>query len=119
MLSGGALEPSPEFPVALGSVYEFGYGNAASPTMHAAVEALRLSVLGVAAIHQCYLLARSGQENRFKAMEMWNYASGMRVLAAQHLEYGVSAMDGRMSDAALGACCTIALIDVRLPPLAM
>ncbi|QRW25055.1 Fungal specific transcription factor domain [Rhizoctonia solani] len=59
-----------------------------------ATEALRLSLLGVGAIHQAYLLARSGTDMR-----------RMLALACQTIE-------GTRSDAALGASVTIALIDI-------
>ncbi|KAG8903168.1 hypothetical protein FRC01_009304, partial [Tulasnella sp. 417] len=81
-------------------------------SLHASIEALRLSLLGVAAIHQSYLLAKSGDENRETATGMWNLAANLRVMASKYLGVAVASIEGCRSDAALGACVSIALIDI-------
>lgn len=85
-----------------------------SHSLQASVEALRLSLLGVAAIHQSYLLSKSGPENRERAQDMWDLAGHLRVQASRCLGEAVVTMEGCRSDAALGACVSIALIDVSL-----
>ncbi|KAG8928475.1 hypothetical protein FRC02_006871 [Tulasnella sp. 418] len=80
--------------------------------IHASIEALRLSLLGVAAMHQSYMLAKSGPENAARAREMWNLASELRVMSSTCLGEAVKSLDGCRSDASLGACVSIALIDI-------
>ncbi|KAG8905148.1 hypothetical protein FRB99_000614 [Tulasnella sp. 403] len=86
------------------------YGDDVS--MHAAIEALRVSLLGVASIHQAYLLAKSGPVNRVRAFEMFQLSRAFRVRASRCLAVAVTTLDGCRSDAALGACVSIALIDI-------
>ncbi|KAG8912559.1 hypothetical protein FRC00_004257, partial [Tulasnella sp. 408] len=81
-------------------------------SVRASIEALRLSLLGVAAIHQAYLLTKSGDENREVASSMWNLANNLRVMASKYLGVAVASNEGCRSDAALGACVSIALIDI-------
>lgn len=81
-------------------------------SLHASIEALRLSLLGVAAIHQSYVLAKSGDENRETANRMWNLAANLRIMASKYLGVAVASIEGCRSDAALGACVSIALIDI-------
>lgn len=81
--------------------------------VQASIEALRLSLLGVASVHQSYMLAKSGVENREPAGNMWELASRLRTLASRWLGIASESLEGCRSDAALGACVSIALIDVR------
>lgn len=95
-----------------------------------ATEALRLSLLGVGAIHQAYLLARSTSVDMSlvktgtggAADELMNLAISYRLQATKCLALACQTIEGTRSDAALGASVTIALIDVspqfhRLDPL--
>lgn len=86
-----------------------------------ATEALRLSLLGVGAIHQAYLLVRSsGNEpetaltktNNGGADDLMNLAISYRLQATKCLALACQTIEGTRSDAALGASVTIALIDV-------
>ncbi|KAF8750629.1 Fungal specific transcription factor domain [Rhizoctonia solani] len=84
-----------------------------------ATEALRLSLLGVGAIHQAYLLARSGtdmslvkQTNAGVADDLMNLAISYRLQATKCLALACQTIEGTRSDAALGASVTIALIDI-------
>ncbi|KAG8721759.1 hypothetical protein FRC09_007418 [Ceratobasidium sp. 395] len=87
-----------------------------------ATEALRLSLLGVGAIHQAYLLVRStgsGPEaalvkmsNGGAADDLMNLAISYRLQATKCLALACQSFEGTGSDAALGASVTIALIDI-------
>ncbi|KAG8988346.1 hypothetical protein FRB90_002814 [Tulasnella sp. 427] len=90
----------------------FVFGSEGNQSLNASIEALRLSLLGVAAIHQAYLLAKSGDVNREAASNMWKLAANLRVMASRSLGLAVSTIEGCRSDAALGACVSIALIDI-------
>jgi hypothetical protein len=87
-----------------------------------ATEALRLSLLGVGAIHQAYLLARSAGTDMSLAKathggaadELMNLAISYRLQATKCLALACQTIEGTRSDAALGASVTIALIDVSL-----
>ncbi|KAG8860871.1 hypothetical protein FRB96_003605 [Tulasnella sp. 330] len=83
----------------------------ADPT-RASIEALRLSLLGVASIHKSYMFAKSGHENQDNARQMWNMASRLRWTATKWLNVASESSVGCKSDAALGACVSIALIDI-------
>lgn len=86
--------------------------EAVDQPVRASVEALRLSLLGIASIHKSFTFAKSGPENREKAKAMWDVASRLRYMATSWLNLAVSHPEGAKSDAALGACVSIALIDV-------
>lgn len=86
-----------------------------------ATEALRLSLLGVGAIHQAYLLVRSNgngpetalaKTNNGGADELMNLAISYRLQATKCLALACQTIEGTRSDASLGASVTIALIDV-------
>lgn len=106
--------PDVSGPIAMAQQQQNGltFGIENNQSLHASIEALRLSLLGVAAIHQAYLLAKSGDENREAASGMWNLATNLRVMASKYLGVAVASIEGCRSDAALGACVSIALIDV-------
>ncbi|KAF9516682.1 hypothetical protein BS47DRAFT_1390518 [Hydnum rufescens UP504] len=103
------------------------------PRQSAPIEALRLSLLGVAAVHQSFLHSRSDpgrsyQQNGALPMTAATklvpstsaQASGeslrlgllLRQNATQCLAYACQTVDGSWSDAALAASVTIALIDI-------
>lgn len=107
---------SPDVSAEAGSITQANHlrfgGGAQQQSLHAGIEALRLSLLGVASMHQAYLFAKSGPENRQKAAEMWNLAGTLRIMASKYLGVAVASLEGCRSDAALGACVSIALIDV-------
>jgi len=86
-----------------------------------ATEALRLSLLGVGAIHQAYLLVRSNgngpetalaKTNNGGADELMNLAISYRLQATKCLALACQTIEGTRSDASLGASVTIALIDI-------
>ncbi|KZT52098.1 hypothetical protein CALCODRAFT_502684 [Calocera cornea HHB12733] len=81
------------------------------PGQNSATEALRLSLLGVGAIHQAYLLSRHGV-NSASQQEMMNLAVTLRLTATHYLRMACLSPQGMESDAALGASITIALIDI-------
>lgn len=74
-----------------------------------AVESLRAALLGVAAIHQSFLLSRSGVSS---ASEVMQIAGSYRTKSWQLLSKACSTSEGSQSDASLGAVVAIALIDV-------
>ncbi len=111
------------------------------PRTSAPVEALRLSLLGVAAIHQSFLHSRSNVNRRLlekgtvtsirtakrgaplpvgltssegdqAAAESLRLALLLRQNASQCLAYAFQSLDGSWSDATLAASASIALIDV-------
>ena len=75
-----------------------------------AVESLRAALLGVAAIHQSFLLSRSGVSDRVD--EVMNIAGAYRNKSRQLLARACSTPEGTQSDASLGAVAAISLIDV-------
>lgn len=74
-------------------------------------EALRMALLGVAAIHQSYLLARCSSTSD-GAQAMQQIAHQYRTNSKLHLAKACSTVVGTQSDASLAASLTIALIDV-------
>lgn len=111
------------------------------PRTSASVEALRLSLLGVAAIHQSFLHSHSnanrrllergtilniraakkgaplsmgltGTEGDQAAAESLRLALLLRQNASQCLAYAFQSLDGSWSDATLAASASIALIDI-------
>lgn len=78
-----------------------------------AVESLRMALLGTAAIHQSFLLSRSGVcHGQGGADEVMQLANTFRAKSKQLLVTTCSTSEGARSDAALGAAVAIVLIDV-------
>jgi hypothetical protein len=89
------------------------------PNVSPDVEALRLSLLGVSAVHQAFLHSRSASSYPLsvpislqKADEMMRLAQTLRQSANRYLNQSCQTLSGTRSDAALGASITIALIDI-------
>lgn len=75
-----------------------------------AVDSLRLAVLGTAAIHQSFLLSRSGGAG---AAELRHSAGVFRKRSKEMLALAcANASTGRTSDATLAAVMSIAIIDI-------
>ena len=74
-------------------------------------EALRTALMGVAAIHQSYLLARGGTTPD-GAEEMMQIAQKYRMNSKQNLTKACSTIEGTRSDASLAAALAIILMDV-------
>ncbi|OBZ68304.1 Transcriptional regulatory protein moc3 [Grifola frondosa] len=74
-----------------------------------AVESLRTALLGIAAIHQSYLLSRSGHGGADEGLEL---ASSFRTKSKGLLMTACSTREGVHSDFTLGAALAIALIDI-------
>ena len=79
-----------------------------------AVDALRLSLLGVASVHQSFLLSRS-QPCFDSAKEHMLLANAFRLKSKQTLARACATPRGAQSDAALGASLAISLMDVSVP----
>jgi len=79
-----------------------------------AIDALRLSLLGVASIHQSFLLSRS-QACSDSAKELLVLANTFRLKSKQTLAKACTTPRGAQSDAALGASLGISLMDVSVP----
>jgi hypothetical protein len=82
-----------------------------APGTDSAIEALRLSLLGVASVHQSFLLSRSGLAAN-GAAEAMAMAHNFRLKSKQHLVKACQTVSGAQSDAALGASLAISLMDV-------
>ncbi|KZT26714.1 hypothetical protein NEOLEDRAFT_1062539 [Neolentinus lepideus HHB14362 ss-1] len=76
-----------------------------------ATEALRLALLGVAAVHQSFQIGRGGSSPE-GSVSMMNLAQAYRLESTRWLTAACSTADGVQSDAALSASITIALIDI-------
>jgi hypothetical protein len=90
-----------------------------------AADALRVALLGIGAIHQAFLLARSGVSTT-QTTAMFQYASNLRdtgkemvrravgdqVGAGAASGTGAGGLPGAKSDAALGAGTALATIDI-------
>lgn len=76
-------------------------------------EALRTALMGVAAIHQSYLLARGGATPD-GAEEMMLIAQQYRMKSKKHLMKACSTVEGTRSDASLAAALAITLMDVSV-----
>ena len=76
-----------------------------------AVEALRAALLGVAAVHQSFLLSRSGVSQP-AADEARRVAGSFRAKAQGLLAAACATREGCANDAALASAVAIALIDV-------
>lgn len=76
-------------------------------------EALRMALLGVASIHQSFLLARGGS-TQYGADEMLQLSHSYRMSSKQLLAKACTTVEGVQSDASLAASIAIALMDVSL-----
>ncbi|KAK8869887.1 hypothetical protein IAR55_000455 [Kwoniella newhampshirensis] len=79
--------------------------------MNPSADALRVALLGIGAIHQAFLLARSGVANSQTAA-MFQYASTLRDTGKEMVRRAVRAGPGVFSDAALGAGTALSTIDI-------
>ncbi|WWD15837.1 hypothetical protein CI109_100261 [Kwoniella shandongensis] len=79
--------------------------------MNPSADALRVALLGIGAIHQAFLLARSGVATSQTAA-MFQYASTLRDTGKEMVRRAVAAGPGVFSDAALGAGTALATIDI-------
>ncbi|KAH9858710.1 fungal-specific transcription factor domain-containing protein [Lenzites betulinus] len=77
-----------------------------------AVEALRSALLGVAAVHQSFLLSRSGGVSKQASEEALRVAESFRAKSEHLLVSACGTPEGCHNDAALAAAVTIALIDI-------
>jgi hypothetical protein len=82
-----------------------------SPGSDSAIEALRLSLLGVASVHQSFLLSQSGLSSN-GASEAMALANNFRLKSKQHLAKACTTASGAQSDSALAAVLSISLTDV-------
>lgn len=98
------------------------YGVHANKTgVNPAADALRVALLGIGAIHQAFLLARSGVST-VQTTAMFQYASNLRDTGKEMVRRAVRDQPGNdsepgqspggMSDAALGAGTALATIDI-------
>ena len=76
-----------------------------------ACDALRVALLGIGAIHQAFLLARSGISTSQTAT-MFQYAAGLRDTGKEMVRRAMISPGGAQSDATLGAVTSLALIDI-------
>lgn len=81
------------------------------PGSETSAEALRMALLGVSAIHQSFLLSRSGV-TQGRADEMLKLAYSYRMHSKQLLAQACTTADGAQSDASLATSLAIALMDV-------
>jgi hypothetical protein len=79
-----------------------------------AVDALRLSLLGVGAIHQAFLIAKQGQKSLSHTSSMLDRARTLREAAQMMLEAASDNPETAEHDACMAAGATCALLDVRL-----
>jgi len=78
-----------------------------------AVESLRMALLGTAAVHQSFLLSRSGGcQGQAGADEVLEIAHGFRTKSKQLLHAACQSPEAAGSDAALGAAVAIVLTDI-------
>jgi len=82
------------------------------PGTDPATEALRLSLMGVAATHQACLFAKSCMPQA--ADETMFTSKSFRLAATECLTSALTTLRGSESNAALGASVTVSLIDVRV-----
>ena len=81
------------------------------PGTDTSAEALRMALLGVAAIHQSFLLSQAS-ETQGGAEEMLKLAHTYRMNSKQLLARACTTPQGAQSDASLAACISISLMDV-------
>jgi hypothetical protein len=74
-------------------------------------DALRVALLGIGAVHQAFLLARSGSSTTQTAT-MFQYASNLRDSGKEMVRRAAADGTGAGSDAALGASTALATIDI-------
>ena len=74
-------------------------------------DALRVALLGIGAVHQAFLLARSGVSTAQTAT-MFQYASNLRDSGKEMVRRAAADGTGAGSDAALGASTALATIDI-------
>jgi len=74
-------------------------------------DALRVALLGIGAIHQAFLLARSGVSTT-QTTAMFQYASNLRDMGKELVRRAVAEPAGARSDAALGAATALGTIDI-------
>jgi hypothetical protein len=79
--------------------------------MNPSADALRVALLGIGAIHQAFLLARSGVSTAQTA-SMFHYASNLRDTGKEMVRRAIMEPSGARSDAALGAGTALATIDI-------
>nr|XP_019013451.1 uncharacterized protein I206_01518 [Kwoniella pini CBS 10737]OCF52232.1 hypothetical protein I206_01518 [Kwoniella pini CBS 10737] len=79
--------------------------------LNPSADALRVALLGTGAIHQAFLLARSGVANHQTAA-MFQYASTLRDTGKEMVRRAVRDGNGAMTDAALGASTALGTIDI-------
>lgn len=79
--------------------------------VHPAADALRVALLGIGAIHQAFLLARSGISTAQTAT-MFQYAAALRDTGKDMVKRAMASPGGAQSDATLGAATSLALIDI-------
>lgn len=79
--------------------------------MNISADALRIALLGIGAIHQAFLLARSGVSTQQTAA-MFQYASNLRDTGKEMVRWAAADKTGSKSDAALGAGTALATIDI-------
>ena len=85
-----------------------------APGDDSAIDALRLSLLGVASVHRSFLLSRS-RVCSGSAKENILLANAFRLKSKQALAEACTTSHGAQSDAALGASLAISLMDVSVP----
>lgn len=78
---------------------------------NSASDALRVALLGIAAVHQAFLLARSGVSPSQTA-GIFQYAAGLRNTGKALVRVAAADPVASRSDAALGAATSLALIDM-------
>lgn len=81
------------------------------PGMNPAADSLRIALLGIGAIHQAFLLTRSGVSNH-QTSSMFRYASNLRDIGKDMVRKAALEGSGAASDAALGAGTSLALSDI-------
>lgn len=78
---------------------------------NAASDALRVALLAVGAVHQAFLLSRSGTITA-QSTEMYHLASAIRVMGKQMVGRAAADPITMRSEATLGAAATLALVDM-------
>lgn len=89
----------------------FGRHANVSSGVNPSADALRVALLGIGAIHQAFLLARSGVSTAQTAT-MFQYASNLRDTGKEMVRRAAVDGTGARSDAALGASTALATIDI-------
>ena len=84
-----------------------------APGDNLAIDALRLSLLGVASVHRSFLHPR-GQAHSDSAKEGMLLTNAFRPRSKQTLAKACTTTHGAQSDAALGASLAISLMDVSV-----